>query len=192
MSCRRDVLPYSGRVLRWWVIPIVSCCACHAWSERPVTHVSSPTTAQYQAASGVDREPTTTTTMSLFEQPREQPAPPPPEPPKVEREPVREPVVEPPPARRASISDSVSQQVMATGQQAFLACYRRALKMNPLLGSVKIHIEVDVAPTGAVTTVRTDAEDQRLSACFGRVVMQLQFPAPDAPAQAKLVFIASS
>jgi hypothetical protein len=151
------------------------------------------TTPVYGAAKRIDHE--LPTMLSLYEQklaPDAREEPPLVEPPtKVEREQPREPVVAPKPVARALISDTVSQRVMAGGQATFLACYRRALKRDPLLGAVKVTIEADVDPTGVVTNVRTDSSDRLLSACFGRVVQGLAFPAPDEPAVAKLVFIAS-
>jgi len=135
------------------------------------------------------------TMLPLYEQKlsrdeREQPAPVEPQT-KVEREQPREPVVAPKPVERALISDTVSQQVMAGGQATFLACYRRALKRDPMLGAMKVTIAAEVDATGLVTNVATDSSDPLLSACFGRVVKGLAFPAPDEPAVAKLVFIAS-
>lgn len=102
---------------------------------------------------------------------------------------------EPPPAPidpkdRAQMADDAVLEVVEGSRPSFAACVRLARKRDPLLGTVKIDLQLDVDRDGAVTGARLALEDPKLQSCVERVARGLHFAAPGRAATAAIAFFA--
>jgi hypothetical protein len=93
---------------------------------------------------------------------------------------TRESLAPKPPAAappRVLVPDEVVMAAVRTLQPTFVACWKRAQRSDPTLASARVRITLEVDGTGAVTSSRTDAEDEKLSRCLANVARKLVFPA---------------
>ena len=113
------------------------------------------------------------------------PAPPPPAAPPIATTPRRD---EPtpretlgprpsPPAPRVVVPDEVIMTAVRALQPTFVACWKRAQRNDPTLTSARVRLSLEIDASGAVTSSRTDAEDEKLSRCLANVARKLAFPA---------------
>jgi hypothetical protein len=117
---------------------------------------------------------------------------PPPKRPK--RQPLETPTVQPTPRRdevtrretygdkkpasrtRLTYPDEVVVRVLRLGQSSFLACWKRAQRVDPTLQITKVRLALEIDSFGVVQAARTDVEDEKLSACLAMVGRRLPFP----------------
>ena len=83
----------------------------------------------------------------------------------------------PPPSPRVVVPEEVIMTAVRALQPTLAACWRRAQRSDPTLTSARIRLSLEIGASGAVTSSRTDAEDERLSACLASVARKLVFPA---------------
>ncbi len=82
-----------------------------------------------------------------------------------------------PPPSRVAIPEEVIMRAVRTLHPTFVACWKRAQRNDPSLVSARVRISLEVDASGAVTSSRTDAEDERLGRCLANVARKLAFPA---------------
>ncbi len=101
--------------------------------------------------------------------------------------PARTPVapIAPPTARTAVLPDELVIHAIDDRRSAFHACWKRALKNDPLLDATKIQIHVELDADGTVVAVTHDAANEKLGACLVMVARGLQFGAPGQKAVAE-------
>jgi hypothetical protein len=87
-----------------------------------------------------------------------------------------------PPVKLVTLPEEVVVKAMAVGQTAFLSCWARAQRTDPVLISTKVQLHLEIDEGGKVTAIRSDTESPTLSSCLARVVRRLPFPAPGKPA----------
>jgi hypothetical protein len=83
------------------------------------------------------------------------------------------------PARDAQLADDVVVRALDTGRSAFVGCWKRALKADPMLDATKVKVRVEVDETGAVVNVTHDATNEKLGNCLTAVSRGLRFAAPE-------------
>ena len=86
----------------------------------------------------------------------------------------KKPAASPP---RVVVPDEVVMAAVRTLQPTFVACWKRAQRNDPALVSARVRISLEVDDTGAITSSRADAEDEKLSRCLANVARKLVFPA---------------
>jgi len=111
-----------------------------------------------------------------------------PDAPREEQVPERVTLAPPPaaPARPITLPDAVILRALDTGRSAFMRCWTRALAADPLLGPMKIRLQLEIDPGGAVVTATHDASSEALGRCLTMVARGLVFAAPGAPAIAEV------
>ncbi|HSK05567.1 MAG TPA: hypothetical protein VK932_30175, partial [Kofleriaceae bacterium] len=82
----------------------------------------------------------------------------------------------PPPASRVVVPEEVIMRAVRTLHPTFVVCWKRAQRNDPTLVSARVRISLEVDADGAVTSSRTDAEDEKLSRCLASVARKLAFP----------------
>jgi hypothetical protein len=87
-----------------------------------------------------------------------------------------------PPVKQITLPEEVVVKAMGVGQAAFLRCWARAQRTDPVLISTKVQLHLEIDASGKVTATRSDTESPTLSSCLGAVARQLPFPAPGKPA----------
>jgi hypothetical protein len=97
-----------------------------------------------------------------------------------EHSPERIPLTPPPaaPHRTITLPDEVVVRAIDNSRSAFLACWRRALKNDPMLDATKVTIHLDVNPVGTVVGVTHDATNEKLGTCLTMVARGLSFSSP--------------
>lgn len=103
------------------------------------------------------------------------------EPAATRRETLRPPVRRDRPAR-ATLPDQAVVRVLDVGRVAFTRCFERATTADPLAGTLKVQLRIDLDAMGRVTRATSDADVAGLSRCLERVAHALPFPAPGRPA----------
>lgn len=88
----------------------------------------------------------------------------------------------PPPRRFVRLPDETVVRALNQLQSAFVACFKRAHRANPMLGPVRVKVRLELDPAGMVVVAANDAIDTKLSRCISMVAKQLPFPVPGAPA----------
>jgi hypothetical protein len=108
--------------------------------------------------------------------------------PPTEHAPTRVPVAPPRPTtpRLVTIADEVVVRALDPGRAAFLGCWARARKAEPLFDPVKIKLHVEIDETGRVVSVTHDAALPKLGACLVFVAKSLVFAPPGQPAAADI------
>jgi hypothetical protein len=94
------------------------------------------------------------------------------------------------PKNRAQMADAAVLEVIEASRPSFAACVRLARKRDPLLGTVKIDLQLDIDREGAVTDAHLALEDPKLQSCVTRVAHGLHFAAPGRAATAAIAFFA--
>lgn len=87
----------------------------------------------------------------------------------------------PPAAGKVAFADEVIVGAVRVLQPTFTACWRRAQRNDPSLTTARVRLYLEVDPSGAVSSSRTDAEDELLDSCLAKVSRRLAFPAPGKP-----------
>ena len=87
-----------------------------------------------------------------------------------------------PPAKTTTFPDEVVVKAIGVGQPAFLRCWARAQRTDPVLISTKVHLHLEIDASGRVASVRSDSDSPKLASCLAVVARQLPFPAPGTPA----------
>ena len=96
--------------------------------------------------------------------------------------------MEPPvqkPAQLARLRDDIVVRALDRGRAAFIGCWRRALKADPLLDATKIKLRVELDPVGIVVNVTHDTTNEKLGNCLVAVARGLPFEAPSTAAFAE-------
>jgi hypothetical protein len=83
---------------------------------------------------------------------------------------------------RIVIAEEIAMTAVRALQPTFLACWKRAQRSEPSLVSARIRLSLEIDAAGAVTSSRTDAENEQLARCLANVARKLTFPAPGRPA----------
>lgn len=91
----------------------------------------------------------------------------------------------PRPAQLAQLADDVVVRALDRGRAAFIGCWKRALKVDPLLDATKIKLRVELDPAGVVVNVTHDATNEKLGNCLVAVTRGLGFEAPSTAAVAE-------
>ena len=73
--------------------------------------------------------------------------------------------------------DHVVVHAMSVGEQAFLRCFHRAQRVDPLLTSAKVQLHLELDASGAIVNAHTSASGA-LSNCLVAVARHLPWPAP--------------
>jgi hypothetical protein len=97
-----------------------------------------------------------------------------------------------PPAERVeaiALPEEVVFHAIAAGQSAFLRCWARAQRTDPMEIAAKVRMRLEVDAAGKVTAVASDSESPVLSRCLAVVARQLPFPAPGRPVVVELPLI---
>lgn len=87
-----------------------------------------------------------------------------------------------PPAKMTTFPEEVVVKAIGVGQPAFLSCWARAQRTDPVLISTKVHLHLEIDASGRVASVRSDSDSPKLASCLAVVARQLPFPAPGTPA----------
>jgi hypothetical protein len=87
-----------------------------------------------------------------------------------------------PPAKMITLPEEVVVKAIGVGQPAFLSCWARAQRTDPVLISTKVHLHLEIDADGKVASVRSDSDSPKLASCLAVVARQLPFPAPGKPA----------
>ena len=87
-----------------------------------------------------------------------------------------------PPAKMITLPEEVVVKAIGVGQSAFLSCWARAQRTDPVLISTKVHLHLEIDADGKVASVRSDSDSPKLASCLAVVARQLPFPAPGKPA----------
>jgi hypothetical protein len=87
-----------------------------------------------------------------------------------------------PPVRVVTLPEEVVVKAIGVGQTAFLRCWARAQRTDPMLISTKVRLHLELDESGKVTTIQSDTESPTLASCLAVVARQLPFPAPGKPA----------
>lgn len=82
-----------------------------------------------------------------------------------------------PRAPRVALTEDAILRATRAAQPMLAACWRRAQRADPALQYARVLLRIEVDPRGSVASVRTDAEDERFSACLAAVARRLVFPA---------------
>jgi hypothetical protein len=93
------------------------------------------------------------------------------------------------PVEAIALPEEVVVRAVAVGQPAFLRCWARAQRSDPMQIAAKVRVHLEVDATGKVTAIESDAESPTLSRCLAVVARQLPFPAPGRPAVVDLPLI---
>jgi hypothetical protein len=105
---------------------------------------------------------------------------------KHERAPERTTLVDTPaPARLAVMPDEVVLRTLESGRSAFLGCWKRALKADPMLDAMKIKLRVEIDEFGQVLSVTHDSANEKLGNCLSGVARSLSYSLPPARAVAE-------
>jgi hypothetical protein len=91
----------------------------------------------------------------------------------------------PAPARVAVIPDEVVLRTLESGRSAFLGCWKRALKADPMLDAMKIKLRVEIDEFGQVLSVTHDSTSEKLGNCLSGVARSLSYALPPARAVAE-------
>jgi len=94
-----------------------------------------------------------------------------------------------PPSMMITLPEEVVVKAVGVGQPAFLSCWARAQRTDPVLISTKIHLHLEIDASGKVTSVRSDSDSPKLASCLAVVARQLPFPAPGKPAIVEMPLI---
>lgn len=87
-----------------------------------------------------------------------------------------------PPVKTITLPEEVVVKAMAAGQAAFLRCWARAQRTDPVLISTKVQLHLEIDASGKVTAVQSDTDSSTLSRCLATVARWLPFPEPGKPA----------
>ena len=91
----------------------------------------------------------------------------------------------PHPERLPQLPDEVVVRALDGGRAAFIGCWKRALKADPMLDATKVKVHVELDAAGSVVAVTHDAANQKLGNCLMTVARGLKFTAPQAAAVAE-------
>jgi hypothetical protein len=94
-----------------------------------------------------------------------------------------------PPSTMITLPEEVVVKAIGVGQPAFLSCWARAQRTDPVLISTKVHLHLEIDASGKVTSVRSDSDSPKLASCLAVVARQLPFPAPGKPAIVEMPLI---
>ena len=92
---------------------------------------------------------------------------------------------EPSQPRADALPDEVVLRTLETGRAAFLGCWKRALKVNPMLEATKIKLRVELDIMGQVLNVTADTDNTKLGNCLSGVARSLKYAPPPAKAVAE-------
>jgi hypothetical protein len=81
-----------------------------------------------------------------------------------------------------TVPDEVVVRALNTMQSAFVACFKRASRNDPLMGATRVKVHLELDPAGGVVVVQTDTDNWDLARCLTIVAKRLPFPPPGAPA----------
>jgi hypothetical protein len=85
-----------------------------------------------------------------------------------------------PTVKVTTLPEEVVLKVIRAGQGAFLSCWARAQRIDPVLSSTKVRLHVELDGSGKVILAQTDSDSPTLSTCLANVAHKLPFPAPGA------------
>ncbi|MCX5748206.1 MAG: hypothetical protein NT062_37585 [Proteobacteria bacterium] len=90
-----------------------------------------------------------------------------------------------PPAKQGiNLPEGIVVRALDAVRPSFLQCVARARKLDPLMGSLKVTLHLEIDPAGVVLAASTDVFDTRprLANCLVAVGRGMTFPAPHEPA----------
>jgi hypothetical protein len=96
---------------------------------------------------------------------------------RITREPLRPTTPAAPVKPFYTFPDHVVVHAMSIGEQAFLRCFHRAQRVDPLLTSAKVQLHLEFDASGAIVHAETSASGA-LSNCLVVVARHLPWPAP--------------
>jgi len=73
--------------------------------------------------------------------------------------------------------DHVVVHAMSVGEHAFLHCFKRAQRVDPLLTAAKVQLHLELDASGVIVNAQTSASGA-LSNCLVAVARHLPWPAP--------------
>jgi len=73
--------------------------------------------------------------------------------------------------------DHIVVHAMSVGEQAFLHCFHRAQRVDPLLTAAKVQLHLELDASGAIVNAQTSASGA-LSNCIVAVARHLPWPVP--------------
>jgi len=96
---------------------------------------------------------------------------------RVTREQLRPPTPASPIKPFYTFPDHVIMHALGVGEHAFLRCFQRAQRRDPLLTAAKVQIHLELDASGAIVAAQSDATGA-LSNCLVGVARHLPWPAP--------------